>query len=361
MPSTHKNLYPLICDFDGILQSFKNASKGRRYQPAILRYVTNLEENLVNIQNHLIWQTWQPGQAKYFTIIDPKMRQVTAPPFADRIVHHALHSIIEPIFDRRFIYDSYACRKGKGSHEAVERTQYFLRSAKQLYGDNFYVIKCDIKSYFASIDHDILLGLVKRAISDPGILRLFAKILKAYGFEGGVGLPVGALTSQLSANILLDALDHTVKDEWGVRHYIRYMDDFVLMVKDKKEAKRVMGLINQEVNALGLTLNPKSDYFPWQRGVDFCGYRIWPTHKLPRKRTVKRARKRIAKTIKDYQKGAASFSDVKAHMFSFMAYMNRCDGKQTLGYILDEQVISRTPPTLKSVPKLPQDAPLTNP
>lgn len=333
-----KPTYESIYDFDSLALAYKKCRKGCRYKVAALRYHAEYEENLINLQNHLIWKSWQPGKAKFFTVTDPKMRQITAPPFADRVLHHSLHQAIETSFEKVFISDSYACRKGKGVYQASDRLQDFLRRAKRNYGDQFYVIKCDIKSYFASIRHDILLAEFSRVISDTEIQWAFNQAIKGYGFEGGIGMPVGALTSQLSGNILLNKLDHVIKDRWGIKYYLRYMDDFILLVENKQKAQELFEKIKVEVCKIGLRLNPKSSVFPWQRGVDFCGYRTWPTHKLPRKRTVKRARARIKKTIEQFKKGKAARNDIKAHVCSFAAYMNQCDGHKTLSRILEESV-----------------------
>lgn len=333
-----QSIYKQIYDFENLYAAWKASQKGQKYQPHTLKYSLNLEENLVNLQNQLIWKSWAPGKAKFFTVVDPKMREITAPPFEDRVLHHALHQIVEPYFEKRFIFDSYACRKGKGVYQASARLQYFLRVAKREFGNGFYVVKCDIKKYFSSINHEILLKQFAKSIPETSTQLLFKTAISGYGFDDGIGMPVGALTSQLSGNITLDPLDHIIKDEWGCKYYLRYMDDFVVLTKDKAAAKAMLASIEREVNALGLTLNPKSSCFPWQRGVDFCGYRTWPTHKLPRKRSVKRARVRIKKTIEQFKKGKAARNDVKAHICSFSAYMNQCDGHKTLSRILEESV-----------------------
>lgn len=332
----HSKLYYQIFDYENLYTAFIEARKGKRYQQAVLSFERELEENLINLQNHLIWKSWQPGKASQFTVTDPKMRQITAPPFKDRVVHHAIHQIIEPYFEKRFIHDSYACRSGKGVHKSADRLMQFLRKAKREFGDRFYIVKFDIKSYFASIDHESLIKQFSKTITDQDVVDLYTKCIKGYGFDNGTGLPVGALTSQLSANIMLDKLDHIVKDQWGIKYYVRYMDDFVILCENRQQAKLIMQVVQDELSEIKLTLNPKSCYFPWQRGVDFCGYRMWPTHSLPRKRTVKRARKRIAKSIKLYKSGRLRFNSIKTHILSFCAYMNRCDSHVTLKQILDE-------------------------
>lgn len=330
------SIYHLIYEFENLYTAYNACKKGQKYRTHTLIYSQNLEENLINLQNHIIWKSWNPGSEKKFVVLEPKRREITAPPFADRVLHHALHQIIEPYFERRFIFDSYACRKGKGVYQACDRLQYFLRAAKRNLGDGFYVVKCDIKSYFASIVHNILINQFAITIKDDDVVDLFKKTISGYGFGSGVGMPVGALTSQLSGNIMLDPIDHKIKDEWGHKYYLRYMDDFVVLVKDKAEAKALLDAIDKEVQKIGLTLNPKSCYFPWQRGVDFCGYRAWPTHRLPRKRTVKSARKRLKKYAEQYKQGRCGLNDYKSRSMSFIAYMNRCQSRTTLETILNE-------------------------
>lgn len=341
MPKTVGALWGKVIEFENLYTAFQKARKGKRYRPDVMRFASNLEENLVNLQNHLIWKSWAPGVQREFTVYEPKMRMIQAPPFIDRVVHHALNNVVEPIFERRFIADSFACREGKGTQKAVFRVQHFLRVARRGWGDGVYVLKADISKYFASIQHDILMAEVGRAISDPDVLWLWRNIIGGYGHSNGFGLPVGALSSQLSANIMLNRLDHIAKDDMGHRFYARYMDDFVAVLPDKPSAQAAMLALGQAVNCMGLALNPKTAIHPWPRGVDFCGYRIWPTHILPRKRNIKRARRSFGRMAQQYLDGDIDEAHVHQRVASFLAYTKHCSSRRTVDGVLGDLVLRR--------------------
>lgn len=321
MPKTHNNLYSQIVDFDNLWQAYLSARKGKRYRKEVAEFNTRLEENLMNIHNHLVWQTWQPGKARNFRIFEPKQRDIQAPPFADRIVHHALVRVVEPLFEKTFIYHSYACRNGKGSQRAVKALQQLLRKAERN-NPNPYVVKADIKSYFASINHSVLFEAIERVVSCRQSLGLWKTIAAAYGHESGVGLPVGALTSQLSANVMLNQMDHELTDTAGVCGYIRYMDDTIMVVSTKREAHERLQQMVGSVTKYDLVMNPKTRVMPSSTGIDFCGYRTWSTHILPRKRNMLRARRTLLKTAKygDQTKLMQQADSLKAYTKHCSAY-----------------------------------------
>lgn len=337
MPKTHNNLYPKVYDFGNIYDAFLRARKGKRYRNDVLMFSSRLEENLIDIQNNLIWKTYSPLPFREFYVHDPKKRLIQAPAFRDRVVHHALCNVIEPLFERKFIYDSYACRRGKGTHTAVARLQRFMRKLRRNY-DNFYVLKADISQYFPSINHSILMNIIQRTIRCKDTLWLIETII----FQTDQGLPIGALTSQLFANVYLNELDHFIKDQLGVKYYLRYMDDFVIAHPDKKYLKQLLCDIQDFlITRLALKLNPKTRICPYAQGVDFAGYRTWPTHILPRKRNVKRAKRMFKKLMKDYALGIIDLDYIKPRLMSFLGYMKHCDGYITLHHILSEFVLKR--------------------
>jgi retron-type reverse transcriptase len=337
MPKTHNNLYPKVCDFGNIYDAFLKARKGKRYRNDVLMFSSRLEENLIDIQNNLIWKTYSPLPFREFYVHDPKKRLIQAPAFRDRVVHHALCNVIEPLFERKFIYDSYACRRGKGTHAAVARLQRFMRKLRRNHG-NFYILKADISQYFPSINHSILMNIIQRTIRCKDTLWLIETII----FQTDQGLPIGALTSQLFANVYLNELDHFIKDQLGVKYYLRYMDDFVIAHPDKKYLKRLLCDIQDFlITRLALKLNPKTRICPYAQGVDFAGYRTWPTHILPRKRNVKRAKRMFKKLMKDYALGIIGLGYIKPRLMSFLGYMKHCDGYTTLHHILSEFVLKR--------------------
>lgn len=320
---TFNNLFEAVVDFENLYKACNKAKKGKRYRVQALRFRECLEENLIDIQNELIWNKYKPLKYRQFWVFDPKKRLISAPAFRDRVVHHSLVQVIEPIFEKKFITDTYACRKGMGPHNAVARVQYFERVAKRNYGD-FYILKCDIRKYFPSINHDIMKKEFHRAISDRKVQKLYDQIIDSFE-PCGRGLPIGALTSQLSANIYLSPLDHFIKEECQERFYIRYMDDFIIIAHSKDHLRKLWREIESYLNnKLDLQLNPKTKIFYWKQGIDFCGYRIWPTHIKPRKSTMKRARRRLKKMARLYRDNPKTLEHAKNSIMSFLGYVKHC-------------------------------------
>jgi len=342
VPKTVKNLWSHVATFQNLHAAWLEARKGKRYTGPCMQFGWGLEGRLLELESRLNAGTWRPSPPYEFGIVDPKPRRIQAPPFADRVVHHALVRQIEPCFERRFIADSYACRAGKGSHAAVERLQGFLRHGQGRWGDP-WVLKADVRRYFPSIQHARLMRAIGREIGDRRVVALAERIIRGYGHEDGVGLPIGALTSQLFANVYLDQLDHYVKDQLGVKLYVRYMDDFVIVGPSKAALWEVHDAIADYLEQdLGLQLNHKTDVFPARHGVDFCGYRTWTTHRLPRKRTVKRARRRFRRLARLYREGEVDLEDIRPQVTSFIGYMQRCDGRRTLEGVLGDLVLTRS-------------------
>lgn len=339
MPKTHGDLYDQIIDFDNLVAAFQLARKGKRYATVPARFSARREEELINLHNHLVHGTWRPSPLREFVVTEPKLRLIHAPPFEDRVVHHAICRVIEPLFERKFIYDSYACRKGKGHLAAAQRVQTHLRRTKRNWGE-VWVLKADIRRFFPSIDHAALLYEAARTIGDERALSLLESIITGSGFDDH-GLPIGSLISQLMANVMLNRLDHIAKDQHGLRYYVRYMDDIVVLAPSKAEAWQALDVIAAELEAMNLLLNPKTAIFPAQRGVDFCGYRIWATHMLPRKRTTKRARRDFRKLAKRYAQGRAELSDVHTRVVSYLAYTKHCQAQRTTDELLSDLVLIR--------------------
>jgi RNA-directed DNA polymerase len=240
------NLWPDIIDFENLLQASHQAQRGKRYRPNVLAFNYNLEEELLQLQHELKDKTYQPGKYRTFSIYDPKPRMISAAPYRDRVVHHALCNVIVPILERTFIADTYANRTGYGTHRALKRFVHFARTSQ-------YVLQCDIRKYFPSIDLEILKTILRRKIKCPDTLWLIDAIIDGSNPQGGdveyflgddlltplqrrKGLPIGNLTSQFFANLYLNGFDHFIKEQLKARKYLRYVDDFV-----RHEARDVHG------------------------------------------------------------------------------------------------------------------------
>ena len=295
-----------------------------------------LERELIRIQDELVNQTYQPGPYREFEIHEPKRRLISAAPFRDRVVHHALCSVLEPIWERCFIFDSYACRKGKGTHAAVDRFQSFAKRYR-------YVLKSDVRKYFPSIDHDVLKQLLARKIKDPDVLWLANRIIDHSNAQEPVlrwypgddlftpterrrGLPIGNQTSQFFANVYLNPFDHFVKETLRCPAYVRYCDDFVLLSDDKVWLAEARHQCREFLGTLRLQLHPdKSVISRVVDGTRFLGYRVFPDHRLLARENVVRTRRRLRAMQADFADGAISGEQLTQRIRSWIGHASHAD------------------------------------
>lgn len=255
----------------------------------------NLTHNINTLHNLLVSGHYRHSDYQMFKICDPKQRTIHKATVSDRLVHQAIVSAIEPAFEGKFIYDSYSCRVGKGTHAGVSRLNLFLRQVSHNNSQRVYALKCDIRQFFASIDHEILIELIQNKISDVRTLDLIKIIIDSHSSTVGKGIPLGNVTSQLFANIYLHELDWFMKQTLGIKHYIRYCDDFVVISTDKSYLLSLIKPIRQFLsNELKLELHPnKISIRPWNQGIDFLGYVSRPHGTTVRTKTKRRMLKRV--------------------------------------------------------------------
>lgn len=350
-------LFERIVDYENLFEAYLNARKGKRFRGEVLEFTNTVEEELIQLQNELIYETYQVGRYREFYVYHPKKRLIMALPFRDRVVQWAIYQVIEPYFERQFIKDSYACRKGKGVHAAAKRVQYWLRRMDRQKGRTYY-LQMDMSKYFYRINHDILLSIIARTIKDKAVLRLLEKIIKSedtkFGIPlgdhfyeqervDGVGMPIGNLTSQLFANVYLNEMDQYAKHDMRVRHYIRYMDDIVILHKDKSILKDI--LIESDLflqTELHLQINNKTRIDNINHGVEFVGRRIWPTHIKLKKETVKNMRKRLKYIKKQFALGEVGTDEVRAVLSSYLGLLKHTDSNRLKKKILKEFVLTRS-------------------
>jgi len=266
------NLFDKVASFENLLAASKKAFRGKKDTTRVAQFYFDLENELLKLREELINKTYKPRPLKKFQIREPKPREIGASDFRDRVVHHAIFNAIEPIFERSFIHHSYACRIGKGTHRAVKQAQIFSRR-------HSFFLKCDIRKYFASIDHGILCEMLARKFKDADLIWLLNIIIdSAESEDAGKGIPIGSLTSQHFANLYLDRLDHYIKDFLKVKGYLRYMDDFILFTDEKTELHLLhSSLRNFLSDELKLELKEKASIIaPVLEGVPFLGFRIFP-------------------------------------------------------------------------------------
>jgi len=302
---TYKNLYEKIISFGNLFLAWRKARKGKTKKDYVIEFEKDLIENLLKLHEELKNQTYEPKPLQNFILRDPKTRKISKSDFKDRIVHHALVRVIEPIFDKGFIYDSCANRKGKGNLFALKRFDKFKRKVtengktKGLFNNNLvkgYCLKADIRHYFQEVNHSILLKIISRKIKDEKVIWLIRQILE--NFNNKIkGMPLGNLTSQFFANVYLNELDYFVKHKLKAKYYLRYVDDFVILHKSKLQLKEWKMKIDKFLDSeLNLELHPdKSKVIPLSKGIDFVGFRDFYYFKLLRTRNIRKILFKIRK------------------------------------------------------------------
>jgi hypothetical protein len=339
MPRTYNDLWATLVSFENLYVSYLNVRKKHREHMEVFKFEKVLEENLITIQNELIWHTWYPQRPKRFIVYEPKKRAIEAPTFRDRVVHQAYYQIVGPLMEHKYIGTTYACIKERGTLGAVQCVHSFIKSYPK--DKNLMAIYGDMSGYFPSICHEYLKKQIRKTISDSDVLWLGDKLIDANGAE--VGLGIGSLPSQLYAGLNLDRFDHYMKDDLGVRHYARYMDDWVVISDDKAYLQKVLRLAIRFLEGDPcLRINPKSGIIPISHGLDFCGYRIFRHYLLPRKRNVKRAKKALAFLSSEVNEGHLPYEKFRSTLMSFFGYMKHCRGSRTL-----DSILSRIPITIK--------------
>ena len=296
---TCKNLYPDVYSMKNLILAWKRARKGKTKKNYVTEFEKNLGVNLRTLHDELKNQTYNPKPLKTFILRDPKTRKISKSDFRDRIMHHALVNVIEPIFERTFIHDNCANRIGKGNLFAIKRFEKFQRKATKNLSSKAYCLKADIRHYFQEVNHEILLEMIKRKIIDEKTVWLAETILKnnVRNNRKEKGMPLGNLTSQFFANVYLNELDYSVKQELKAKCYIRYVDDFTILHSSREQLEVWKSRIEKFLKErLDLELHPdKSKIICLSKGVDFVGFRNFYHFKLLRKRNIKKMLLQIEK------------------------------------------------------------------
>lgn len=328
---TYNKLYEKLCSYENLELAFMKARKNKTLKLYVIRFEKNLKQNLLQLQFELLTFSYRPQPLTPFIIRDPKTRKICKSIFRDRIIHHALVNILEPIFEPIFIHDSYAGRVGKGTLKAIERFDYFKRkvsyNGKKLKGikDKNYVagycLKADIKHYFDTVDYKVLMNIIERKIKDNTVLWLI-KIILANALGKNKGMPLGNLTSQFFANVYLNELDYFVKHKLKAKYYIRYVDDFVILHNSKEILEDYKSNINQFLkSSLKIELHPdKSKVIPLRQGINFLGFRNFYHYKLLRKTNIRKMQKKMKEFTKLYGAEQIDYDVVYDSFLGWFAY-----------------------------------------
>jgi RNA-directed DNA polymerase len=343
-------LFDSLVSWENLLRAFRNAARGKRGHPAVAAFEHRLEDHLASLREELASRSYRPGPYQSFYIHEPKRRLISAAPFRDRVVHHALVNVVEPVFERSFIGDSYANRTGKGTHRALDRCQELARRFD-------FVLQLDVRQFFPSIDHVILRGILAERIRDPTVLWLADQILasgagvlsEAYDmvyFPGDDlfavnrprGLPIGNLTSQFWGNVYLDPLDHFIQREMRCSGYVRYVDDLLFFGDTKGELWRAREALQIRLDGLRLTCHPGAHPQPVQEGIPFLGFVVYTGHRRLKGRKKVQFERCWRSLVASFLQGETSEERLRA---TWMGWVNHVRYGSTVG--LRKALLERSP------------------
>ncbi|MDD4092408.1 MAG: reverse transcriptase/maturase family protein [Smithellaceae bacterium] len=314
------DLYRQIADRDNIRLAFLKAARGKQARRDVIDFRSNFEENIEKLHAQLEERNLDIGHYRYFQVFDPKKRLICAASFPERVLHHAIMNVCEPVLESSAIDDSFACRKGKGGQKAIFR-------AKEFAGRYDWFLKLDIRKYFDSIDHAILLAALVRRFREKNVLLLFEKIMASYQVEKGKGLPIGNLISQHLANFYLSAFDHWIKEERKIRGYVRYMDDFLIFGDDRDKLMHVeLTAIKDFLQTrLSLAVKPDIQMNRCAGGIPFLGFRVYPQKIL----LAPRSKRRFVNKFKIYESknvsGEWTAAELVSHMEPLLEFVRFAD------------------------------------
>jgi len=306
------NLYEQIISIDNILLADTLARKGKSRQTGIKTFDNNYDQNIADIYKDLVTKEYKTGEYQTRTIYERKERIISILPYRDRIVHHAIMNVLEPMFVSVFTADTYSCIKGKGTHKASEALTEALKDEQ----NTLYCLKIDVKKFYPSVDHEILKQLLRRKIKDPELLWLLDSII-----DSAPGLPIGNYLSQYFANFYLAYFDHWMKEQKQVKYYVRYADDIIVLASNKGYLRRVLaGIIKYFYNRLKLHVKSNYSIFPITEkiGADFVGYVHFRKHKRVRKTTKQNFARKVAKGIN------------RESLASYKGCIKHCNGKHLI-------------------------------
>lgn len=307
-----------------MLKAYERASKNKHKCKEVITYELDLASNIIDTLKQLYAGVYKVGNYRQFRIYEPKERIIQSLPFRDRIVQQwYVEEFIKPIFVPKFIQDTYACLENRGVHKAVKKLNKYMYEYNKINRD-FYVLKCDVSKFFYSINKQRLYEIVNRYVKDKAFMKLTKDLI--YHDRNEVGIPIGNYTSQYFANIYLNELDHFVKEKLKIKYYVRYMDDFVLLLEDINQCRVILEEIKKFLDKnLGLKLNKKTNYFRNSQGVNFCGYKIFKTHIMLKKENKKKIKIKIKNWNKLYHKKELDLRETTLKLNSWIGHAQNAD------------------------------------
>lgn len=308
--------------------AWKEFKKGKEGKLDVQEFFLDLEKNILNLFRKIKNGKYEHSKYAHFFVCDPKLRSIHKAEVMDRVLHHSIVKHIGPLFERSFIFDSYSSRIGKGTHRAIKRLKRFCLTLTKNKTKTAWALKCDIKKFFDSVDHEILLVLIKEKVKDKELLNIIERVIRSYDDGWGRGIPLGNLTSQLFSNIYLNRLDNFVKRELGVKYYLRYADDFIILNEKKDQLEKMIPILNSFLTTnLKLNLHPKKlTIKKIHQGIDFLGYVIFPTHIILRTKTKRRMFKKIIMGKAKLKSRDIDKKSFNQSLQSYLGLLSHCRG-----------------------------------
>lgn len=334
----YKNIFKRIISPENLFSAWDAFKSDKRKKPDVLQFEWILEQNIFQLHRDLRNKTYRHGPYSGFWIHDPKQRHIHKATVRDRILHHAVFSVVNPIFEPTFIPTSFSCRIGYGTHKGVDVLQKMIVNTGKNNTSRCFVLKCDIKKFFDSVDHEILLSIIKKRIKDDDALWLLESVVRSYESAPGKGIPIGNLTSQLFANVYMNELDQFVKHRLKVKRYVRYTDDFAIVAQDKKYLEKLLPPISEFLeNELAVKLHPNKIILrSICQGVDFLGYVIFPKHRLVRSKTKHRMFRKLGRRMEEHRAGNTTKMNFEQSLQSYLGVLSHANT-----YRLRENILNR--------------------
>jgi retron-type reverse transcriptase len=324
------NLFENVTSLKGLFSAWNEFKQGKENKLDVQKFFLQLENNIFALWRKIKDGNYQHSKYASFYICDPKLRNINKARVIDRVLHHSIVSNIEGLFDRSFIFDSYSSRSGKGTHRAILRLRSFILKITKNNTKTAWALKCDIKKFFDSIDHDILIDLIREKINDDNLMNIIEKIIRSYKKETGNGIPLGNLTSQLFSNVYLSGFDHYVKRVLKIKYYVRYADDFVILDYDRQKLKSLAVILGKFLDEnLQLKIHPNKIIIrKLHQGIDFLGYVIFPTHIVLRTKTKRRIFRKIIRRKNELERGLIDEKTFNQIIQSYFGILKHCNGHE---------------------------------
>ncbi len=328
----YKNVFEKIISLENLFLAWDKFKSNKQKKRDVQYFEWRLEENIFQLHRDLESRSYRHGVYTSFYIRDPKQRHIHKATVRDRILHHAIFATLNPIFEPVFIFNSLSCRIDKGTHKGIDILDRLTRQVSSNAFRSCFVLKCDIRKFFETIDHKILLDIIRKRIKDTNAISLLEEIIESFTSRHSIlskrkGLPIGNLTSQLFANVYLNEFDQFIRHKLKVKNYIRYTDDFVIVAEDKPYLENLIAPVRTFLSdKLALELHPKKITIrKFHQGVDFLGYVVLPHHRLLRTKTKQRIFRKLEKRIKEYKSGIISKQTLEQSLQSYLGVLSHAN------------------------------------